>query len=153
VGPQLSLGRGVRVYLLPGGQLELGARVRLQERVLIVVHPGATLHIGEGTYVGPGCELHAMEAVEVGADCLLAGEVILIDHDHVFDLASPVREKEHTTGAVSVGDGCWLGTRAVLTRGSQVGRHCVVGAGAVVTGPIPDGSIATGIPAREKGTR
>ncbi|MBN1912030.1 MAG: hypothetical protein JW818_20070, partial [Pirellulales bacterium] len=31
---------------------------------------------------------------------------------------------------------------------ADVGRHCVIGAGAVVTEPIPDYAVAVGVPAR-----
>ena len=41
-----------------------------------------------------------------------------------------------------------MGTRAVVAAGGSVGKFSVVGAGAVVTGEIPDGVVAGGIPAR-----
>jgi acetyltransferase-like isoleucine patch superfamily enzyme len=47
-----------------------------------------------------------------------------------------------------VGDGSWLGHGSVLLPGACVGRHVVVGAGAVVTGSLPDFSVAVGSPAR-----
>ena len=53
------------------------------------------------------------------------------------------------TGAmprVTIGEGSWIGKRAVVM--ADVGRHCIVGAGAVVTKPIPDYAIAMGVPAR-----
>jgi hypothetical protein len=38
------------------------------------------------------------------------------------------------------------GDRAVVM--ADVGRHCVIGAGSVVTRPIPDYAVAVGVPAR-----
>ena len=148
IGRRLSLGRGVRVYLLPGGELEIGEGARLHDGVVLVIHQGARLSIGRGVYVGPGGEIHARERVEIGAGCLLAGQVTVIDHDHVFDLVSPVREKEISASAVTIGEGCWLATRVVVARGATIGRHSVIGAGAVVTTEIPEGSVAGGVPAR-----
>jgi acetyltransferase-like isoleucine patch superfamily enzyme len=147
LGTRLGLGRRVRIHVLPGGTLLIGDRVRLQDGVILVVHPGATLEIGDGTYVGPHSELHARERVSVGPDCLLAGGVVVIDHNHVHDHRSPVREKETRSRPVEVGAGCWLATRAVVTAGARIGRYCTVGAGAVVTGEIPEGAVATGVPA------
>ena len=50
--------------------------------------------------------------------------------------------------AVVVGDGADIGVRTVLLPGCRVGAHAIVGAGAVVTGEVPERSIAAGVPAR-----
>ena len=42
----------------------------------------------------------------------------------------------------------WIGANAVITAGVIIGKHCVIGAGSVVTKDIPDGSVAVGSPAR-----
>jgi acetyltransferase-like isoleucine patch superfamily enzyme len=47
---------------------------------------------------------------------------------------------------VRVGEGAWVGSAAIIM--NSVGRHAVVGAGAVVTSPIPDYAVAVGVPAR-----
>ena len=47
-----------------------------------------------------------------------------------------------------VGDGSWLGHGVVVLPGSDIGRHVAVGAGSVVTGALPDFSVAVGSPAR-----
>ena len=49
---------------------------------------------------------------------------------------------------MTIGDGAWLGHGAIVLPGSVVGRHVIVGAGAVVTGELPDFSVAVGNPAR-----
>jgi len=49
---------------------------------------------------------------------------------------------------VSIGDGSWLGHGVVVLPGARIGRHVVVGANSVVTGEIPDRSVAVGAPAR-----
>ena len=45
-----------------------------------------------------------------------------------------------------VGAGSWIGSAAVIL--ADVGRNSVVGAGSVVTSPVPDNVIAAGVPAR-----
>ncbi|MNC45515.1 putative acetyltransferase [compost metagenome] len=51
---------------------------------------------------------------------------------------------------MEVGDGSFLGIGAKVLPGIRLGRHCVIGAGAVVTRDIPDYSVAMGIPAAVK---
>ena len=47
---------------------------------------------------------------------------------------------------MTIGRDTWVGDRATVL--ADVGRHCVIGAGAVVTEPIPDYAIAVGVPAK-----
>ena len=49
-------------------------------------------------------------------------------------------------GRITIGEDSSIGDRAVVL--ADVGRHCVIGAGSVVTRPIPDYAIAVGVPAR-----
>lgn len=49
---------------------------------------------------------------------------------------------------VHIGEGCWIGARAVIQPGVSVGHGSVIGTGAVVTQNIPPNSLAVGFPAR-----
>ena len=50
-------------------------------------------------------------------------------------------------GEVEIGEGSWIG-EGVCVIGAKIGRHCVVGANAVVTKDIPDNTVAVGVPAK-----
>ena len=58
----------------------------------------------------------------------------------------PVREQPGTWSRVTIGRDSWIGEHATVM--ADVGKHCVIGAGSVVTRPIPDYAIAVGVPAR-----
>ena len=45
-----------------------------------------------------------------------------------------------------IGAGAWIGSAAVVL--ADVGRGTIVGAGSVVTKPLPDDVIAAGVPAK-----
>jgi carbonic anhydrase/acetyltransferase-like protein (isoleucine patch superfamily) len=49
-----------------------------------------------------------------------------------------------------VGDGSLIGIGAVVLNGAKIGKHCLVGAGSLVTEgkEFPDGSMILGSPAR-----
>ena len=47
-----------------------------------------------------------------------------------------------------IGAGSWLGHGTIVLPGARIGEHVVIGAGSVVTGEIPDRSVAVGNPAR-----
>jgi virginiamycin A acetyltransferase len=136
-----------------------GAYLRRAFYRLVFRHCGAGSFVGFGTvFSHPGCSLG--RNVYVGVFCCL-GEVTLEDdvligsHVAIMNgseqhgtarLDIPVREQPGRWPHVTVGRDTWVGDRAVIM--ADVGRHCVVGAGSVVTKPLPDYAIAVGSPAR-----
>jgi virginiamycin A acetyltransferase len=97
-------------------------------------------------YVGAHCFLGL---VHIERDVLIGSGVHITSgrktHGTV-DPLTPIREQEGARTLVRIGEGAWIGSAAVVM--ADVGRHSVVGAGAVVTQPIPDGVVAAGVPAR-----
>jgi acetyltransferase-like isoleucine patch superfamily enzyme len=106
----------------------------------------AGARIGENVYIGPRCHIGL---VDIGRDALLAAGVHATSgaRSHGFmDPSRPIREQEGELTRVHIGAGVWVGSAAVVM--ADVGRDTVVGAGAVVTKPLPEGVIAAGVPAR-----
>jgi acetyltransferase-like isoleucine patch superfamily enzyme len=102
--------------------------------------------IEERVYVGPRCHLGL---VHLEADVLLAAGVHVPSGAATHgtdDLEVPIRDQGGRRTRVTIGAGTWVGSAAVVM--ADVGRHCVVGAGSVVTRPIPDYAVAAGNPAR-----
>lgn len=110
----------------------------------IISHP--TAQIGRNVYVGPyGC----LGDVTLEDDVLLGSHVSIANgggQHGIERLDVPIREQPGTWPRVTIGRDSWIGDRSVVL--VDVGRHCVIGAGSVVTRPIPDYAIALGNPAR-----
>jgi len=106
----------------------------------------ASASIGERAYIGPRCHL-GWALIE--ADVLVAAGVHIPSGARTHgmdDLAVAMRDQPSSKSPVRIGAGAWIGSAAVVM--ADVGRDAVVGAGAVVTKPIPDRVIAGGVPAR-----
>jgi virginiamycin A acetyltransferase len=102
--------------------------------------------LDENVYVGPFC---ALGRVHLERDVLVAGGVHIPSGagTHATALVeTAIREQGGTRQLVRVGQGSWIGNGAIVM--ADVGRDCVIGAGAVVTTAIPDRSVAVGVPAR-----
>jgi acetyltransferase-like isoleucine patch superfamily enzyme len=49
---------------------------------------------------------------------------------------------------IHIGDGTWVGARAIILPGVTIGRRCLIAAGAVVSRDVPDDTLVAGNPAR-----
>jgi len=47
-----------------------------------------------------------------------------------------------------IGDGCWIGSRAMIMQGVTLGEGAVVATGAVVTKDVPPYAVVGGVPAK-----
>jgi virginiamycin A acetyltransferase len=142
--------------LIPGLPGEYLRRAFLA-RTIAVCDPTATVRFGTvfsqtaarldaNVYVGPGCHLGR---VHLERDVLLAAGVHVPSGAATHgtaDASRPIREQPGAKTMVRIGEGTWVGSAAVIL--ADVGKHCVIGAGAVVTKPVPDFVVAAGVPAR-----
>lgn len=112
-------------------------------------HP--TVKIGEQAYLGVYC---CIGDVTIEDDVLVGSHVSITNGSRQHGtsrLDIPVREQPGEWPRMTIGRDSWIGDRAVVM--ADVGKHCVVGAGAVVTKPVPDYAIVVGSPARIIGYR
>lgn len=58
------------------------------------------------------------------------------------------RTGRNIAGNIEIGDGCWIGSRAVVLKDVCVGKGCVIGAMSLVSRSIPDNSLAVGVPCK-----
>ncbi|CUH82315.1 acyltransferase [Tropicibacter naphthalenivorans] len=153
-----AFGRGTNV-LLPDGiegaqNISLGDGVLVGARTLLAARPivpggRAALKIGSGTLLGRANHIYATGSIEIGEKVLTANNVYIADNRHGYeDPDTPVMDQPVIQLAPTrIGDGTWLGHGACVV-GAQVGRGCVIGAGAFVTTDIPDRCVVVGAPAR-----
>ncbi len=129
IGPQVTLSAG----MVPGQQCVTNPVVRIGDRCLIGKGSGIVGHL----------------AIDIGNDVWTGHHVYITDQNHGFeDLALPISRQSMPERPVTIGDGSWLGYGTVVLPGATIGRHVVVGANSVVTGALPDYSVAVGAPAR-----
>lgn len=106
----------------------------------------AGLELGDGTFIARGVYLDPGHPwlIEVGDDSGLSPGVIVMTHD-----ASMRRHTGHTRIArVVIGNRVFVGAGAILLPGSRIGDDSIIGAGAVVRGDVPPGSLVVGNPAK-----
>lgn len=107
------------------------------------------IEIGDRTVIGKGSGIVGHREIVIGDDVWTGHHVYITDANHGYeDVTLPIGKQFSEPRPVSIGSDSWLGHGAVVLPGATIGRHVVIGAGAVVTGEIPDFSVAVGNPAR-----
>jgi acetyltransferase-like isoleucine patch superfamily enzyme len=110
------------------------------------------ISIGELSSLNPYA--HVAGAVQIGSRVRVGGLTSIYGFNHGFDRVDiPISQQPQTTKGVTIGDGVWIGSNAVILDGVSIGAHCIIGAGAVVTRSFPDYQIILGNPARAKRDR
>ncbi len=144
MGTGSSIGNGANIWV-HDSELHQGEFTPAdgQERIV------GQIIIGDNVRIGQNIKIDCYERVEIEDNCLLASDICIIDSNHGTGI-----EKEsyvETAGVrkpVRIGKGSWIGERVCILAGANIGEKCIIGTNAVVTGNIPDYSIAVGIPAR-----
>jgi acetyltransferase-like isoleucine patch superfamily enzyme len=124
-------------------RLALGDQVYVYRDVSFFLDgEGATIEVGDRTYLNRRTEIVAMEKVTIGRDCLISWDVSIADTDYHQVDGAPA------TAPVSIADLVWIGARATVLKGVTIGEGAIVAAGAVVTQDVPPRTLAAGVPAR-----
>jgi acetyltransferase-like isoleucine patch superfamily enzyme len=99
-----------------------------------------------GCYIGPQSNIGKCR---IEANCLLGSGVHVMSGkgQHNFDdINRPMLEQGGVFTKITIGEDTWVGNGALIM--ANVGKKCIVGAGAVVTQDLPDFAIAAGNPAK-----
>lgn len=143
------LGKGVEFYARKGyGRIVLGPWVHIGDANRLRAHEG-TLRIGARTVLGRDNTINCYLDIDIGQRCLVADWVYLCDFDHRSDdLSVPIKDQGIVKSPVRIGDDVWIGVKATVLRGADVGHGSVVAAHAVVRGSTPPFSVVAGVPGR-----
>ncbi len=105
--------------------------------------------IGDRCLIGRGSGIVGHLSIEIGDDVWTGHHIYITDQNHGFDDPdTPISRQVQAERPVRIGDGSWIGHGSVILPGADIGRNVVIGANSVVSGTIPDHSVAVGAPAR-----
>ena len=101
-----------KISVTERGKILLKKHIHTKRNVILCAE-GGTLEIGEGCFFNNGC----------------------------ISSAESIHDSGYKTSPVVIGDDVWIGANTVILRGTVIGRDCVVGAGSVLKGVYPAGSV------------
>ena len=109
---------------------------------------GIRIRIGNSNYFNRNVMIDACCSVEIGDRNMFGPDVYITDSNHQMRGGLSPGELPMDRGTVVIGNRCWVGAKAVILKGVQLGDGCVVAAGAVVTRSVEPGAVVAGVPAR-----
>jgi acetyltransferase-like isoleucine patch superfamily enzyme len=127
------------VFVAPGSEISLSARI------------GRYSRLNAPSFIGP---------CSIGKFVACGGRLIVRSSNHFTCYAnmqdwaqkhiikSPTRVAGKIKGNVEIKSASWIGDSVIIVPGGSIGFGAVIGAGSVVTKPIPDFAVAVGNPAK-----
>lgn len=129
------------LYLGENAHLKLNGRFTMHGHSTIMVHKGATLKIGDNTYLNGG-SIDCSHHISIGDDCAIADGVQIMDNSwHAVN-------SQIGGGEIEIGNNVWIATGAMILPEVKIGDGAIVAAGAVVTKDVPPRCMVAGVPAK-----
>ncbi len=123
-----------------------GARIDgkpfVHQRARIAIPWNLTLH--DRACLGDRANAYSLGKIEIGARATVAQEVYLSTGSH--DFSHPALQL--VTAKITIGEDAFIGARAFVMPGVEIGARSVVGACSVVTKDVPPDVFAAGNPCR-----
>ena len=127
IGKKTRIFPGIRMEAIGTGEISIGNNCAIEQNVHIT--SGGKLVIGDDVTI-------------LGNTCITN-----IDHDYK-NINKTVLEQNNIVSHTLIGNGCFIGYGSIIQAGTQLGKHCIVGANSVIRGRFPDYCVIVGSPGK-----
>lgn len=126
--------------------IELGNNVYIGRNTVLSCKDGS-ISVGDYSNIAANCSLLSESRIKLGKYVFIAGHCYLVaGGNHRFDdLSKPIMfQPSISKGGVIIEDDVWVGAGCVILDGVHIGRGSVIGAGSILTQPVPEYSVVIG---------
>lgn len=111
---------------------------------------GAGFVAGDNVGIGSSSFLGCAGGISIGSDTILGNLVTMHSENHNFEAPDvPIRLQGVSHQGIRIGRNCWIGAKATILDGANIGDNSIVAAGAVVrAGDYEPSSLLAGVPAK-----
>lgn len=113
----------------------------------LAIQESFSLHLDDDVFINAGCCLDLSAPIRIQSRAQLGYQVTLITGNHEIG-PSHSRAGRHIPAPITIGEGAWIGARAIILPGVTIGNGAVIAAGAVVTRDVAPNTMVGGVPAR-----
>ncbi len=108
---------------------------------------GGSISIGDYSNIAGNCSLLSETKIQLGKYVFVAGHCYIVaGGNHSFaDFSRPIMfQPSLSKGGVVIEDDVWIGAGCIVLDGVHIGRGSVIGAGTILTQPVPEFSVVLG---------
>ena len=141
-------------YRIEGkGKIQIGKNVSIfgncHFQTLTIDGSEPILLFGNNIRMWYNSQISCVNSIVIEDGCTFASNCFITDVTHTYEDInnSAYSSKLKKLPNVIIGKGTWVG-RNVIISGAKIGKHCVIGAGTMVSIDIPDYCVVVGNPAR-----
>ena len=146
-GPHCRVGPGFHLEIPDAGTFRAGKAIDFRRNFTCEISGDGKVEIGDLTVFTYGVIIQCSTQITIGRGCTFAEGVLLVDGSHRFrDPDVPMQQQGYDYTPITIGDGASVMAKSTVL--ASIGERAFVGAGSVVTEPIPPYSLAVGAPAR-----
>jgi acetyltransferase-like isoleucine patch superfamily enzyme len=106
---------------------------------------GENITMGYHSCIGPYSCIGAMSPIKIGSYVRISRGVVI--ETAGLDLTKPT-PYPHTSKSITIEDGVWIASNAIILGGLTIGANSIIGAGVVVSKNVAPNSIMVGQPLR-----
>lgn len=122
-------------------EMHFGNRVSIHSRARLSANSGGKLTINCNSSFNVGCIITCRYRIEIGENISCGQNVMMFDHDHIMGGARGVKDTGYSFGEIVIGDNTWIGAGVIILAGTHIGKNCIIAAGSVVKGNVPDNTV------------
>jgi acetyltransferase-like isoleucine patch superfamily enzyme len=137
-----------RVHVYGTGAVTIGDNCLFYPDVHLETQGSASITLGDGVVISRGVHLVAMSDITIGDGSMVGEYASIRDANHQRCEGVALRDAGHISKPIVVGREVWIGRGVVILSGVSIGDHATVGANAVVTHHVSEGSTVVGVPAK-----
>jgi acetyltransferase-like isoleucine patch superfamily enzyme len=146
IGPGSRIGDRV-LFFLNEGRIDLGPNVEIRRESTFMMW-GGSLEMAGDNIISWGNVIHCASSIRLGRLTSTNEWVTIVDSSHYFTTPDEFFYHNTKTGPIEVGMNTWICSKATLARNAKVGDHCIIGGNSIVSGEVPSGHLASGVPAQ-----
>jgi acetyltransferase-like isoleucine patch superfamily enzyme len=143
--PNSKQSNRIRGFLLKPFFKSCGRNLQVASGVKLI--NSRKIDLGNDVYIAHNVWINGSGGLNIESGVIISPMVVIATTKHAFEHGRVSNTKSELSPIV-IGEGSWIASNSVVTKGVSIGKGCVIGACSSVTRSIPNYTLAGGVPAK-----